>query len=250
MRHVASRQSGILVIAHRGASAEAPEGTRAAIRLALRRRAEMIELDVQMTRDRYLVIFHDDRLERTTDGRGRVGAYRYAELARLEAGAWFAPRFSGERILLASQALRLIPPPHRINLELKRTARRNTLIRRLIRCVQGTRTAGRVLISSFDAGLLARVKAAAPRLARALLCRDHPRHALRRAVRLQCQAFHPRASLVSRSLITEAHAAGLRVHVWTVDDPNHARRLARMGIDGIFTNAPGRIRTALRRAGG
>ncbi|MBI3087674.1 MAG: glycerophosphodiester phosphodiesterase [Candidatus Omnitrophica bacterium] len=247
MRHIASRHGGILVIAHRGASAEAPEGTRAAIRLALRYRADMIELDVQMTRDRRLVIFHDDRLERTTDGRGRLGMRRYAELARLEAGAWFAPRFSGERILLASQALSLIPPPRRINLELKRTARRRALIRQLVRRVRGTRTAGRVLISSFDAGLLGRVKAAAPRLARALLCRDRPRRALRRAIRLQCRAFHPHVSLVSPSLVADAHAAGLRVHAWTVDDPQEARRLARMGIDGLFTNVPARIRAALSR---
>ena len=69
----------------------------------------MIELDVQMTRDGRLIIFHDDRVERTTNGAGRVRRMRYAELARLDAGSWFARRFAHERILLVSQALRLLP---------------------------------------------------------------------------------------------------------------------------------------------
>ncbi len=98
----------VVTIAHRGASRVAPEGTAVAIRQALALRAEMIELDVQLTRDRRLVIFHDERLERTTDGRGRVAAWSFRELGRLDHGSWFGPEFSGERILLVSQALRMI----------------------------------------------------------------------------------------------------------------------------------------------
>src|SRR3990167_3043170 len=91
-----------ITIAHRGASAVAPESTRAAINAEVRAGAAMIELDVQMTRDGRLVVFHDDRLERTTNGSGRLRATTYARLARLDAGTWFDPRFAGERILLAS----------------------------------------------------------------------------------------------------------------------------------------------------
>lgn len=236
--------SGVLVIAHRGASAMAPESTAAAIRLALRLRADMIELDVQMTADHRLVIFHDDRLDRTTNGTGLLRRLPYAEVAQLDAGSWFAPRFAGARVLLASQALRLISP-RRVNLELKRTSHPHVLISGLVRCVRRARATMRVLVSSFEPSLLARVCAVEPMIALALLCRRKPRQALQRAVRLGCVALHPHVSLVTPSLVAEARAAGLRLQTWTVDDARLARRVARLGVDGVFTNRPDYIRRAL-----
>jgi len=237
----------MMLIGHRGAVAYAPESTRAAIRAALRCKVDMIELDVQVTRDGRLVIFHDRRLERTTDGRGLLVRHRYADLARLDAGSWFASRFAGERILLASQALRMIPAPCRINLELKSTRRPVLLIRQLARSLRWTGTVSRVLVSSFDARLLARLKQADRHVARALLCSRQPWRALRRAVRLNCVAFHPHYALITPALVTAAHAAGLRVHTWTVDRARDAARLAAMGVDGITSNAPDRLAAGRRR---
>ncbi len=227
-----------VIIAHRGASAVAPESTRAAILTAIAAGAEMIELDVQMTRDGRLVVFHDDRLERTTNGSGCVTAVRYAQLAHLDAGGWFSPRFAGERILLVSQVLHLIPPSIRINLELKRVSNPRALLHRFIRLIQ--QDWKRVLISSFDGRLLAPLQQT--RFARALICRDHPHWSLRRAVQLGCQAWHPLDRLVTRQHIARAHAAGLRVHPWVVDNLPRARQLLRWGADGVFTNDPGRLR--------
>lgn len=235
----------VIVIAHRGACAYAPESTKAAIRQALAMKVDMIELDVQPTKDQRLVVFHDERLDRTTDGRGHLAQWRYRDLARLDCGSWFAPRFSGERILLVSQALRLIPPPCLVNLELKRPARPTMVIRRLVRCLRWTRTAHRVVVSSFDPSLLERLKAGQPHIARALLCRWDSSRALRNAIELGCAAFHPHKSLVSSALTAKAHAAGLRVHVWTVDRVEEARRFLRMGVDGLVTNVPDRIRSVV-----
>jgi glycerophosphoryl diester phosphodiesterase len=232
------------VIAHRGASADAPESTEAAIRLAFRMRADLVELDVQLTADHRLVIFHDERLERTTNGQGWLRHRRYAELARLDAGAWFAPRFAGQRVLLVSRVLRMTAP-RRLNLELKRTAQPRRLIESLVRCVRRARATGRVLVSSFESSLLERLHAVEPMVALALLCRRAPRQALQRAARLGCVALHPHISLVTPSLVAEARAAGLRLHAWTVDEPRQALRLARWGVDGVFTNRPDRIRRAL-----
>ena len=234
----------MLVIAHRGASAVAPESTEAAIRLAFRLRADMVELDVQMTADRRLVVFHDARVDRTTNGRGLLRRWRYAQLAGLDAGAWFAPRFAGQRVLLVAQALR-ISAPRRVNLELKRTSQPRVLIDQFVRCLHRARAATRVLVSSFEASLLARLRAAQPSIALAVLCDRAPWQALERAVRLGCVAFHPKASLVTLALVREARAAGLRVHAWTVEDPQQARRLVRLGVQGVFTNAPDRMRKAL-----
>ena len=229
-----------IVIAHRGSSGGAPEGTAAAIRLAIRQHSEMIELDVQMTKDRRLVIFHDERLERTTDGQGRLSNHTYGALARLDAGGWFSTRFRGERILLVSQALRLIPKPVMINLELK-SRPRESFISRVIGCVRRSRAARRTLVSSFDASCIARVRAAAPSMATALICRHHAAGSLRQAVALGCAAWHPHVSLVTPSFVQHAHEHGLRVHAWTVDRAQQAQRLLNAGVDGVFTNWPDRI---------
>ena len=230
----------MLIIAHRGASATAPESTEAAIRTAARSGARMIELDVQMTRDERLVMFHDDRLERTTDGSGRLAARTVAQLARLDAGSWFHARFAGQRILLLSQALRLIPASLRVNLELKRTAKRQALLSRFVRLIRRSGAKRRLLVSSFDMSFLRPLRHAG--LPLALICRRDPDRSLRQAIRLGCAAWHPFHALVTPQRIAAAHQAGLRVHAWTVDELPRARRLARWGVDGIFTNNPARLR--------
>ena len=241
------RRHQTLLIAHRGASAEAPESTRAAIRRAVALGVEAIELDVQLTQDRRLVIFHDKRLDRTTNGRGVLARSRYAELARLDCGSWFAPRFSGERIPLMSQVLQLVPPTCLLNLELKRTTQKDRLIRQVVRCLQWTGSIRRVLVSSFDGSLLGRLKRAQPRIARAFLCARQPFQAVRVACALGCVAIHPQASLITAEVVERAHARGLRVHVWTVDRIDEARRLLCLGVDGPFTNVPARMLMLRRR---
>jgi glycerophosphoryl diester phosphodiesterase len=205
----------------------------------------MVELDVQMTWDGRLVIFHDDRLERTTNGAGVLTGVRYSQIAQLDAGAWFHPRFAGERILLVSQAIRLVPPPLRINLELKHTHTRSALLRCLLRVVRRARLGKRLLLSSFDPDLLRPL--GPTRLALALICRSDPDRSLQQAVRLRCEAWHPFHTLVTPQRIARAHAAGLRVHAWTIDDLRGARRLARWGVDGLFTNHPARLSRLLSR---
>lgn len=228
----------MLIIAHRGASAVAPEGTRAAIRKAIEAGAQMVELDVQMTRDGRLVIFHDERVDRTTNGSGRLSRLRYPRVARLDAGSWFSPQFAGERILLLSQALRLLPWRMRVNLELKRTATPRALLARFVPIAR--RHQRRLLVSSFDPALLAPLRMM--RVARGLICRRHPDRSLERAIRLGCQAWHPWHELLTPRRIAWAHTAGLRVHAWAVDDPGRASTLMRWGVDGLFTNDPARLR--------
>ena len=236
---------GFVIIAHRGASAVAPESTKAAILAAVRAGADMIELDVQMTRDSRLVIFHDERVERTTHGSGRLSQMRYAELVHLEQGAWFGQRFAGERILLVSQVAPLIPQKRvRINFELKSTTRRRALIAQFLRVIRGSQLGKRLLISSFDSRLLQPLMRR--RLACALLCHEQADRSLQRAIQLGCDAWHPIYTLATPRRVARAHAAGLRVHIWTVDHLPLARHLLRIGVDGIVTNDPARLR-ALRR---
>ncbi len=228
------------IIAHRGASAVAPEGTRAAIRCAAQARADMVELDVQMTFDGELIIFHDERLERTTNGRGHIGRTPYSKLAQLDAGCWFHPRFKKQRILLLSQALRYVPSWMGINLELKRTSKRKALLNRILQIIASASLKKRLLLSSFDPALLEGLQGTG--LALALICRHYPDSSLRQAVRLRCKAWHPFHSLLNPTRIEKAHTIGLRVHAWTIDEPKQARQLLRWGVDGFFTNDPKRLR--------
>src|SRR5215213_4700199 len=88
----------VQVLAHRGASAYAPENTLAAFRLAIEQRADWLELDVQQTKDGHLVVFHDLRMERTTNGSGALRDLTLDQVRQLDAGSWFGPRFAGERV--------------------------------------------------------------------------------------------------------------------------------------------------------
>lgn len=232
-----------LIIGHRGASAEAPENTRAAIVAARRAGADMVELDVQQTADGRVIVFHDAQLKRTTDGRGAVRRRPFRALAGLDAGRWFSPRFRGERIPLLEEAL-AAARPMRVNVELKRTAKKRRLVRAVLAAARRAHATHRILWSSFDAGLLQQVPMTTPR---ALICAVRPDHSLARAIRLRCRAWHPRERLVTPARIARAHAAGLRVHAWTVDHAARAAQLARWGVDGLFTNDPARIGRALAR---
>ncbi len=228
------------LIAHRGASAIAPESTRAALAAAVSAQADMVELDVQMTKDRRLVIFHDDRLERTSSGRGWLTHKTYAQLAKLDTGSWFAKRFSGERILLVSQLFKLLPKAVRVNLELKKTTHPQILIDRLMRIIGAMSVAPRVIISSFDQKLL--FPFIGSPFSYSLICSRQPQQSLRQAIRLRCQAWHLRDGLATPKLIKAAHAAGLKIRIWTVDEPRRARQLIRWGVDGIFTNNPKKLK--------
>lgn len=231
-----------MLIAHRGASALAPESTKAAIQTALQTKAKMVELDVQMTKDGRLVIFHDNRLKRTTNGKGWLSKTPYNRLRHLDAGSWFSSKFSGQKILTPEEVLRLVPHRVMVNLELKKTARRSLLLKQVqgfLRLHKNDRA--RLLVSSFDARLLRPLTESGVDLA--LICRWQADQSLRKAIRLGCTCWHPFYRLVTRKRLARAHQAGLRVHAWTIDTVKQARNLLRIGVDGIFTNNPKYLQT-------
>jgi glycerophosphoryl diester phosphodiesterase len=233
----------LFLYAHRGAAAEAPENTLAAFRRALAVGADGIELDVHLSADGVPVVIHDDALERTTDGCGAVAAHPLDTLQALDAGSWFAPHFAGEPLPTLEEVLRLLAGRLRLNLEVKET-RAGMAVLELLRQFPQVEA----VVSSFDHPLLARLRRAAPDLALAVLAERDWHLALGRAKSLRACAFHPRADLVSRPLLAACRSLRLPVFPWTVDDPAEARRLARLGIDGLFTNDPAGLRQAFPAA--
>jgi glycerophosphoryl diester phosphodiesterase len=231
-----------LIIAHRGASAAAPENTAAAFLAALDQGADMVEFDVRWSAEGVPVVIHDRTLERTTDGRGEVTALPLAVLQSLDAGSWFAPRFRGERVLTLAEALAILGPRLGLNIELCGDVPPPAgFAARLLRLVEEARLPEPPLFSSFDFTLLEAVRAEQPRARIAPLFRATDHGILRRALALRPDAVHPRRHLVTPALMRRVRAEGASVHAWTVNEASEARRLMRLGVDGIFTDHPGRM---------
>jgi len=235
----------IFIWAHRGASALAPENTLAAFQEAESAGADGLELDIHLSREGVPVVIHDETLDRTTSGRGNVDRHSLPVLRRLDAGAWFSPRFSGERVPTLRETLDWAGERLRMNVEIK-TAGAGRAVLEVLR----DHPRSRVLVSSFDHRLLVELEKAFPGLPLGFLSESRFwRRGMKRAAAAGAESFHPRRDRVSRQMIAACHRHGLQVHSWTVDDPRQARTLIRMGIDGLFTNDPARLRAELGRPG-
>ncbi|HMD14677.1 MAG TPA: glycerophosphodiester phosphodiesterase family protein, partial [Bacteroidota bacterium] len=150
-----------LIIAHRGSSAVAPENTLAAFKQAIRDRADAVELDIQLTSDGEVVVFHDRRLERTTDGKGLLQNHSLQELRALSAGAWFSPGFSSETIPTLQEVFDLIQGTIGINIEIKAERGFHSSYDLADRCchlITANNLQHRVLVSSFSGSVIKRVK--------------------------------------------------------------------------------------------
>ena len=238
------------MIAHRGASADAPENTLRAFRLAREQGADGVELDVLRCGSGEVVVFHDDDLARLGGGsaRDRVRAIDWATLATAEVGA-------GEHIPLLSAVLEELGPSMLINVELKSApswrlrVRDDGLAHEVAALIRRHNAAARVLVSSFDPLLLARFRQVSPEVATGLLFGADQGRPLREAWAaplLKPRALHPEAALVDAVALRGWRARGYAVHVWTVDDPAELRGLAALGVDGVITNRPANTRTVLQ----
>lgn len=234
-RRVTATGMGPLVIAHRGASGDAPENTLEAFRLAVEQQADMIETDLHLTRDRRVVLLHDPEIDGTGINRLSVAEVqaRAPEVPTLEA----ALDAVGERVAF--------------NLEIKRgtEGEYRGLVEVAVRAVHERGWLERTLWSSFSETPLQEMRAQEPRARLGLLV-SLPETAValqQRGRRLDAEAIHPARRLVTRKLIEQLHAAGYQVHVFTVDEPADQERLIAWGVDGIFTNVPARLRALLPR---
>ena len=229
------------LIAHRGASIEAPENTLAAIARAADRGAGGVELDVTISADGVPVILHDKTLDRTTDGTGPVVTQPYPSLTGLDAGLWFSDEFEGEPLpTLAAAAALVLDRNLALNLEFKpptghdrETAQQTIAI--LNACWPSY---GNLLLSSFSVAALEAAHELAPRWPRGLITGAPPADWRDIMRSLDCASLHCSASSVTPSLVDEVHKEGYRLLVWTVNEVPKARKLFALGIDGIITDDP------------
>lgn len=228
-----------LVIAHRGASGTRPENTLAAFRHAVALGADMIELDVQLTRDGEVVVLHDTTLDRTTDGRGPVSERTLAELRGLDAGGWFGRAFAGERLPTLAEVLTEIAIP--VNVELKPMGDHG-LEPRALAVVQAAGAMGRVVFSSFAADALVRLRGLGGDATLAVLWECEPLElAIECMERVGARAVHLRKDAATPHTLARLRALGVGVRVWTVNDQAEMDRLVAAAVDGLFTDYPERF---------
>lgn len=229
-----------LVWAHRGASAYAPENTVAAFALAVEQGAHGIELDVQLSSDGHLVVIHDEKLNRTTDGSGWVSQHSLAQLKRLNAAKRWR-KFRGERIPLLAEVFDSVADSGcTINVELKNTeVAYPGLEEKVLALIDEFGVADRVWLSTFNHESLHSMRRNGVSMPMGLLSNDLMFEPWKYAAALGTQAFHPAGWAVrERRVVDECHDLGLGVHVWTVDDEDELRRMAEWGVDAVFTNRP------------
>ena len=230
-----------LWIAHRGAGKLAPENTLAAFRVGAAHGYRAFECDVKLSADGLPFLLHDDTLERTTDGSGIAGERPWAELSRLDAGAWHSRAFAGEPVASFDAIARFVlRNGYALNIEIKPTAGAEVETGRAVALRAAALWAGAALpplLSSFRPDALYAAREAAPQLPRALLLSTLWDGWFDIATRLGCAAVVTEQALMDAALAERLHGAGLRALCYTVNDPAGAARLLALGIDGLITDA-------------
>ncbi|ACV27154.1 glycerophosphodiester phosphodiesterase [Kangiella koreensis] len=222
------------VIGHRGAMGLAPENTLLSFRKALELGVDGVEFDVQNI-DGNLLVFHDDTLERTTNGSGLLLDHSIDYLRSLDAG-------QGEKIPFLHDVIELIDIDTFINIELKglRTA---SLVMELVKLLDKDRyKKENFIISSYLYSELFLVRQLDPDIQIGVIADELPDVALSFARDVNAYSFHPSLSLVSKELVEQVHEEGMLLYVHTVNDPDNIAKVKAMGVDGIFTDYPDRVR--------
>jgi glycerophosphoryl diester phosphodiesterase len=242
-----------LVLGHRGASADAPENTIASFLLALDQGADGVELDVWRCGTGEVVVFHDGDALRLAGVPLAIARAPWGELRRLDVGSHKGGRFRGERIPLLAEVLEAIPGAV-VNVELKSSGLPDPrLAAGVARILREGRAERRAIVSSFDWGLLAAFRLAAPRVATGLLFEPAGRWRWSLpagSALLRPSAIHPPLAEATAQRMRDWSARGYAVNVWTVDAPDDVDRLCAAGAAGLVTNVPRTVREAVRRATG
>jgi glycerophosphoryl diester phosphodiesterase len=230
------------IFAHRGSSFYAPENTLAAFKLAVDQGADGIELDVQLSRDKQVVVIHDNHVDRTTDGIGRVADLPLATLKQLDAGAFFDCAFAGERIPTLEEVFETVGKRTIINIELKNNISPvDNLPETVALIIQKHHMEARILFSSFNIVALIKAKRLLPQIPCGLLAESGLLGGWARSWGRKISGFealHPNASSVNARLVTNVHQDSQRLHVYTVNEADEMKRLYTLGVDGIFSDNP------------
>lgn len=258
---MASPLTAVDIVAHRGASYDAPENTLASERLAWEQRADAVETDIFLTKDGRIIVSHDKSPKRTTGREGAIPNLTFDELRTFDAGSWKDPKFAGEKLPTLDEQIALIPAGKRMLVEIKVGPE---IVPELQRCVQRTGASEKnITIISFNYDALQAVRQALPRLRTLYLVgykapdgKPKDPKAKKQPTLDEVITQARAAKLTGLDLqhtwpltaadVGKIKAAGLELHVWTVDDVAVARHWIELGAASITTNRPGWLREQLK----
>jgi glycerophosphoryl diester phosphodiesterase len=236
------------IIAHRGASGQAPENTLAAFERAVQLGAPFIETDLHLTRDARFVAIHDATVERTTNGRGAVHDLTLAELRELDAGKWFDREFMDEKIPTLDEILEFARKNDVVfYLELKSNAAFG-MHHALVGALRHAESAARTVVISFDAATLSAVNKLDPSLMLGLLVETPNPNAISTALNVGARQICPAHDVVTPGFVSQAHDRGLHVTTWTINNTEEMRAMISAGVEGIMTDFPDRLRATVEDA--
>ncbi len=241
----------VLTVAHRGASHDAPENTLAAVRRAVEQGADLVEVDVQRTRDGALVLMHDETVRRTTDAARvlpaarswRVADLTLAEVRRLDAGAWKGTIHAGAGVPTLTEVFTALEGTGcGLLLELKAPGSHPGIVADLAAEIVGSAGSAAeavrrgLVVQSFDAAAMEELKTRLPELRISLLGR--PDRAVLPTLATWAEQVNPGHRRLTTDYVAELRAHGLGCLTWTVDSAAGMRRAVRKGVDGVITNRP------------
>lgn len=231
----------MLVFAHRGASGEAPENTLASMKKAVAAGAKAVEFDVQLSRDNKLVVIHDYKVDRTTNGKGYVMRKTLEELRKLDAGSWFGEEYAGERIPTLEEVVELLPEDTLLNIEIKSfMLDRRDIAGRVVEAVDELGIEERVIISSFDHKLLKGVRERNREIKIGLLFYGKLLgiEEYKGFKELAPWSIHPSQDYLDEEYLKHLKRTGCRIYSYTVNSKERFKELKNIGLDGIFSDYP------------
>lgn len=228
------------VFGHRGAAGEAPENTIAGCVHAIDRGVRCIEIDLQFSSDREIMIVHDGTVDRTTQCRGKVDSYTARELQHMDARAFgpLWPQKKYAQIPSLESLLRATPEIQKYQLEVKPGSRNDmrAIAKKLADRFESKKEAKRIIITSSNSHVLTFVKEFAPHIQRGIVATN--KRDLNTAIKLELEYFCAKWDLCTRLLVRKAHQHDMHVSCWTVNDPLIVRKLYTMGVDSVITDYP------------
>lgn len=235
------------IIAHRGASFDAPENTLASVNLAWERNADAVEVDVYLSKDNKIMVIHDNDTKRTAGEKLIVKESLASDLRKLDVGSYKSPDYKGEKIPFLSEVIETVPGGKKLFVEIKCGTEILPFLKEVF--IRSGKIEQLVVIS-FDFDVVAGSKEVMPEVPAYLLhynlLGNYSTKWIDKANQANLDGLNFRYKGISEEFIKNVHDAGMKIYTWTVDDPEEAAVLIRSGIDGITTNRPAWMKKKIR----
>ncbi len=230
-----------MVLGHRGAMGLAPENTIAGIKEGIKHNVNMVEIDVQLSKDKKLIVIHDHTVNRTTTGTGYVCELTSAQIKKLDAGIKFDKKFKGEKVPLLEEVIQFLlnHPNVKLNIEIKNgPVFYPSIEEEIVKIIDEYKFYNQVIISSFDHLTLKKIKDINPEIYTGLLYSSRIYNLEKYVEELQLSAIHPLWFYLTPEIVDSMHKMNIAVNTWLINDMELYNRFSKMDIDSFGTNFP------------